>query len=91
MNFTSPLRGFDPATQVWDCRISVKVTEAGRMRHLRDTMSLRRWTATELDAAARLAGNVRVVERHGSFDLDGSFGSDDPSEWRMISVLERTG
>jgi SAM-dependent methyltransferase len=90
VNFTSPVRGFDPATQVWDCRISVKVVEAGRTRQLRDTVSLRRWTATEVDAAARLAGNVRVVERHGSFDVDGPFGTKAPSEWRMISVLERT-
>ena len=89
VNFTSPVRAFDPATQVWNCRISVKVTEGGRSRVLRDRMALRRWTAAELDAAARLAGNVRVVERYGSFDVDGPFGAGDPTEWRMISVLER--
>lgn len=89
VNFRSPLRAFDPATQVWNCRISVKVTEGDRSRVLRDRMALRRWTATELDAAARLAGNLRVVERYGSFDVDGSFGAGDPTEWRMISVLER--
>lgn len=90
VNFTSPLRAFDSATQVWNCRISVKVTEQGHRQVLRDTIALRRWTATELEAAARLAGNVRIVERHGSFDLDGPFGAGDPTEWRMISVLERT-
>ena len=90
VNFTSPLRAFDPATQVWNCRISVKVTEGDRSRVLRDRMALRRWTAAELDAAARLAGNLRLVERYGSFDVDGSFGAGDPREWRMISVLERT-
>jgi SAM-dependent methyltransferase len=89
VSFTSPLRGFDPATQVWDCHISVKVSDGGRTRQLRDTISLRRWTATEIDAAARIAGNVSVVECHGSFDLDGPFGTKDPSEWRMISLLER--
>jgi hypothetical protein len=31
-----------------------------------------------------------MIERHGSFDVDGPFGERDPSEWRMISVLERT-
>ena len=89
VNFTSPLRAFDPATQIWNCRISVKVSEGRRTRRLHDRMALRRWTAAELEAAARLAGNVRLVERHGSFDVDGPFGAGDPTEWRMISVLER--
>jgi hypothetical protein len=89
VNFTSPLGAFDPATQVWICRISVKVTEDSRTRRVRDHVALRRWTAAELEAAARLAGNVRLVERHGSFDVDGPFGAGDPAEWRMISVLER--
>jgi SAM-dependent methyltransferase len=90
VHFTSPLRAFDPATQVWNCTIRVKVTERGRQRVLRDRLALRRWTAAELEAAARLAGNLRLVERHGSFDVDGPFGAGDPTEWRMISVLERT-
>ena len=90
VNFTSPLRGFDAATQVWNCNISVKVSDGTGTRVLRDHVALRRWTATEVDAAARLAGNVRVVERHGSFAVDAPFGAGDPSEWRMISVLERT-
>ena len=90
VRFTSPLGAFDPATQVWNCRISVKVTERGKQRVLRDRMALRRWTATELDAAARLAGNLLLVERHGWFDGDGPFGTGAPEEWRMISVLERT-
>ena len=89
VNFTSPPRGFDPVTQVSRSRISVRVTERGRTRLVRDHVALRRWTATELDAAARLAGTVRVVERHGSFAVDGPFGAGDPTEWRMISVLER--
>ena len=90
VNFSSPLTAFDPATQIWNCRISVRVTEGRRQRVVRDRIALRRWTAMELDAAARLAGNVTVVDRHGSFDVDGPFGADDPREWRMISVLERT-
>ena len=89
VNFRSPLRAFDRATQIWNCRITVKVTDGDRSRVLRDHMALRRWTATEVDAAARLAGNLRVVERYGSFDVDGPFGAGDPAEWRMISVLER--
>jgi SAM-dependent methyltransferase len=89
VSFTSPTRGFDPVTQVSNCRISVRVTERDRTRALRDRIALRRWTATELDAAARLAGTLRVVERHGFFDVDAPFGAGDPSEWRMISILER--
>jgi SAM-dependent methyltransferase len=89
VNFTSPIGAFDPATQIWNCRISVRVTEGGRARVLRERMTLRRWTAAELEAAARLAGNLQLVERHGSFDVDGPFGAGDPTEWRMISVLER--
>ena len=90
VNFTSPPGGFDPVTQVATCRISVRVTERDRTRVLRDRIVLRRWTATELDAAARLAGPIRVVERHGSFGVEAPFGAGDPYEWRMISILERT-
>jgi SAM-dependent methyltransferase len=89
VRFVSPLRGFDASTQIWNCNITIKVTERGRDRVIRDRVALRRWTAVELEAAARLAGNVRVVERYGSFDVDGPFGAGDPTEWRMISVLER--
>jgi SAM-dependent methyltransferase len=89
VRFTSPLRGLDPATQVWQSRISVRVTERGHTRQLRAAVALRPWTAAELEAAARLAGNLRLIGRHGSFDVDGPFGADDPTEWRMISILER--
>jgi SAM-dependent methyltransferase len=88
VRFTSPLSGWDTATQVWNCRISVTVTENGRRQVLRDCIALRRWTASELEAAARLAGNVELVDRHGWFDVDASFGAGDEREWRMISVLE---
>jgi len=91
VRFSSPPTAFDPATQISNCRVTVRVAEGGRRRVLRDRIALRRWTATELDAAARLAGNAGVVERHGSFDVDGPFGARAPSEWRMISLLERTG
>lgn len=89
VRFTSPLDAFDPATQVWNHRISVTVTNGRRRTVVRERMALRRWTAVELDAAARLAGNLRLLQRHGSFDVDGPFGANDPGEWRMISVLER--
>ena len=90
VRFTSPPRWLDPATQVCRSQISVKVTERGHERVLRESVDLRRWTAVELDAAARLAGSVRVAQRHGSFAVDGPFGAGHPTEWRMISLLERT-
>jgi len=90
VTFSSPPAAFDPATQIWNCRISVRVTETGRRRVLRSGIALRRWTAAELEAAARLVGDLELVERHGSFAVDGPFGARDPSEWRMISVLGRT-
>jgi hypothetical protein len=89
VRWTAPLEAFDPVTQVCDNRISVSVTVKGRRRVLRDRVALRRWTATEVDAAVRLAGGLRLLERHGSFDADGAFGGGGPDEWRMISVLER--
>jgi hypothetical protein len=91
VRWTAPVGAFDPVTQVWDNRISVTVTEGGRRRVLRDRVRLRRWTATEVDAAVRLAGGLELAERHGSFDADAAFGEGGPEEWRMISVLERTG
>jgi SAM-dependent methyltransferase len=90
VRWTSPMRAFDPATQIWDNRLSVAVTARGRRRVVRDRIRLRRWTATEMEAAVRLAGNLQLVERHGSFEVDGPFGAGDPGEWRMISLLERT-
>jgi SAM-dependent methyltransferase len=89
VRWTAPLSGFDPVTQVWDNSLSVTVTEKGRRRVVRDRIVLRRWTATELDAAARLAGGLCLAERHGSFDVDGAFGERGSDEWRMISVFER--
>ncbi len=83
VRFTSP--ELDPVTQVAECRISVRVD--GHV--VRDSVALRRWTATEVEAAVRLAGTMTVVDRHGWFDADAPFGTGDPAEWRMITILER--
>ena len=48
---------------------------------------------TQLDAPAQTGRRLSALdeeERYGCFDVDGPFGADDPTEWRMISVLERT-
>jgi hypothetical protein len=79
---------FDPVTRIAENRIAVSVHGSGAHHVVRDRITLRRWTPTELDAAVRLAGGLRLVERHGSF-MDAAFGEGGADEWRMISVLER--
>jgi SAM-dependent methyltransferase len=82
--------GYDPVTQIADNRIAVTIVENGSRRVVRDRITLRRWTPTELDAAVRLAGRLDVVARHGSFEHDAGFGQRaGKGEWRMISVIER--
>jgi SAM-dependent methyltransferase len=84
------LRGkaFDPINQVGEHRIAVTISEDGRRRIVRDSLVLRHWTATEVDAALILAGGLRLAARHGSFEPDASFDGS-PGEWRMISVLQK--
>ena len=89
MRWSSLPRAFDPITQIWEHGLTVTVSGNGARRVLRDTLRLRHWTATELDAAVRLAGGLRVAARHGSFAPEGSFEGK-KGEWRMISVLQRS-
>lgn len=81
-------KAFDPRTQIGAHTIAVTVSERGRRRIVRDSLVLRQWTPTELDAAIRLAGGLRLVGRHGFFAEDAPFEGG-PDEWRMISVLQR--
>jgi SAM-dependent methyltransferase len=90
VRWTTPARGFDPVTQVGDNRVSLTLSENGERRVVTDVIALRRWTATELDAAVRLAGGLGLVARHGAFEPDAAFVGG-PGEWRMISVLQRVG
>jgi hypothetical protein len=43
------------------------------------------WTATELQAAIRLAGGLTVEAQYGDFDAGVSL--DSPDAWRMITLL----
>jgi SAM-dependent methyltransferase len=88
VRWSLPMRAFDPITQTGEHRIAVTVTENGSRRIVRDSLTLRHWTATELDAAVRLVGGLDVVARHGSFEPDAPFVSG-PGEWRMISIVQR--
>jgi len=49
---------------------------------------MRDWTATEMEAAVRLAGGLRIAARHGDFDGGVPFDGSDPS-WRMLLEIER--
>ncbi|MEZ4474227.1 MAG: hypothetical protein R3F60_26245 [bacterium] len=78
---------FDPTSQTGAATVLMRITEAKGIRTLVDSIAYRRWTATEVEAAARLAGLVSVAW-FGAFDADTAF-SNDPGAWRMIPILQR--
>lgn len=85
-----PRDRMDPITQV--TREHVVVTyrkNDGTVRTVTDVVPNRFWTATEIDAAIRLAGGFTVAARYG--DFDGSVSLDAPGAWRMVMVLRRAG
>lgn len=78
----------DPVTQVTEEHVVVSVHYAdGTVRTATDTVPSRFWTATELEAAVRLAGGFSVAARYGDFEGD---PLDAAAAWRMIFVLRRT-
>jgi SAM-dependent methyltransferase len=79
----------DPVTQVTNEHVAVTCRKAdGSMRTVTDVVPNRFWTATELDAAIRLAGGFTIAARYGDFDDDLSL--DAPGAWRMNLVLRRS-
>ena len=80
----------DPITQVTKEHVSVTYRKKdGSVRTVTDVVPNRFWTATEFEAAVRLAGGLSVVARYG--DFDGDLAVDAPGAWRMIFVLRRGG
>jgi SAM-dependent methyltransferase len=78
----------DPVTQVTREHVSVTFQKSdGSVRTVTDVVPNRFWTATEFEAAVRLAGGLSVVARYG--DFDGDLALDAPAAWRMIFVLRR--
>ncbi len=78
----------DPVTQIADDHVTMVITRDGETRILRDVVPYRFWTATELDAAVRLAGGLDVVAQYGDFGAgEDAVALTDPEAWRMISVL----
>jgi SAM-dependent methyltransferase len=79
----------DPITQVTEEHVTVTFRKSdGFTRTVTDVVPNRFWTATEVDAAIRLAGGFTIAARYGDFDGDGPL--DAPGAWRMIFVLRRS-
>jgi SAM-dependent methyltransferase len=80
----------DPVTQVTREHVTVTYRKIdGSERTVTDVVPSRFWTATEFQAAMRLAGGFCVVARYG--DFNGDLALDAPAAWRMIFVLRRGG
>jgi SAM-dependent methyltransferase len=80
----------DPVTQVTREHVTVTYRKAdGSVRTATDVVPNRFWTATEFEAAVRLAGGFCVAARYG--DFDGDVALDAAGAWRMIFVLRRGG
>ncbi len=77
----------DPVTQVTREHVQISVRDAAGTRTVTDLVPNRFWTATEVTAAARLAGGLRVTASYGDFADGVAVGA--PSAWRMIMVLRR--
>jgi len=78
---------FDPTTQQGLATVLMRITDTHGIHTVVDQVPYRRWTATEVEAAARLAGMVGVAW-FGALDEDTPF-SNDSDAWRMIPILQR--
>lgn len=85
-----PSDRLDPVTQIADDHVTMTITDGGGTRVIRDVVPYRFWTATELDAAIRLAGGLDVAARYGDFGTgEDAVALTDPEAWRMITILRR--
>lgn len=83
-----PSDRLDPVTQIADDHVTTTIRDGGGTRVIRDVVPYRFWTATELDAAIRLAGGLRAVARYGDFGTgEDAVALTDPEAWRMITIL----
>jgi SAM-dependent methyltransferase len=82
-----PSDRMDPITQVTQEHVVVTVSSSGDgVRTATDVVPSRFWTATEVEAAVRLAGGFSVEARYGDFE---GGALEDPAAWRMIFLLRR--
>ncbi len=77
-----PSDEMDPITQVVRDHVTIAV-DGGEI--VQGVVPYRFWTATEVEAALRLAGGLTAVARYGDFDATVAVGS--PEAWRMITLL----
>ncbi|GAA2169223.1 class I SAM-dependent methyltransferase [Actinomadura napierensis] len=78
----------DPVTQIADDHVTMTIEADGATRVIEDVVPYRFWTATELDAAIRLAGGLDVAARYGDFGTGAdAVALTDPEAWRMITLL----
>ncbi|MEU8120912.1 class I SAM-dependent methyltransferase [Spirillospora sp. NPDC049024] len=84
-----PSDRLDPVTQIADDHVTMTITgEGAESRVVRDVVPYRFWTATELDAAIRLAGGLEVAAQYGDFGAgEDAVPLADPEAWRMITLL----
>jgi len=75
----------DPITQITDDHVTITVTQDGVTRVISGVVPYRFWTATEVTAAVRLSGALRIVRQYGDF---ASVEITDPEAWRMITIFQ---
>ncbi len=78
---------FDPATQIRDYQVELRVREGEREEVLREVCRMKIWTATEMEACIKLSGAFEIAARYGGFAAGYPFGADaEPAPWRMITA-----
>jgi SAM-dependent methyltransferase len=80
-----PSDEIDPVTQIVHDHVTIAI-DGGDV--IQGVVPYRFWTATELEAAVRLAGGLTVEAQYGDFDPGVSL--DSPEAWRMLTLLRRT-
>jgi SAM-dependent methyltransferase len=78
----------DPITQIVREHVTIAVSREGGGEVIQGVVPYRFWTATELAAAVRLSGALRVLAQYGDFT---GIGPGDPGAWRLITVFGRAG
>ncbi|MCO6007927.1 class I SAM-dependent methyltransferase [Actinoallomurus purpureus] len=80
-----PSDEMDPITQIVRDHVTIAIDGGDTIQGV---VPYRFWTATELDAALRLAGGLTVEAQYGDFDP--GVPLDSPEAWRMITLLRRS-
>lgn len=79
---------YDPIRQIFEARVELRVRGPEGEEILRETVPMRDWTRTEIEAAIRMSGAFELAEIHGALAADAPFDRS-PESWRMVLVLRR--